>query len=744
MSEHSEILENLNTLVIKASKEAKFLYANTYWEELLGIPLQHIKQVPFYELIHPADIKATEEAFAAVLVHGQPVIGFRNRYRKSTGDYVWLEWTARLDSEGDVVASAIPCDEKVALEEHDKKASTLLRQSEGMAKVGHWSVEFESGELFWSDEIYRIHGVTKQNYTPTVDSAIAFYHPEDAPRVSQLVSEALTKQSEWEFTLRIIRADGEIRHVRSQAKISRNSSGEPTSVFGIFQDITEFIKLNRQIQKLSKVAQTPATGVVICNKQKEVEWVNQAFTKITGYSIDDVAGMNLARVLHGDKTDQNTVEKIRNGLAKDENIDVEIINYHKSGKPYWNNLIISPLVENGETTHYIGFQNDITEKKTREEELLNAQKVSLAGQMAASICHDFNNILSILGASVELISLKDKEGQYAKLLSKASNAVNRGQSITQKLLKTTKISSPSLEIFKLDDFLRQEASLYEDVIPSSIDLQVDCMADLYVECDKNAFADVALNLIINAHKAISASGKIAVKTRHERHFNALKTYTFCKPKVAEDYLVFSVSDSGKGIAQSELNNIFMPFYTLREDHSGHGLGLSSVAAFCDKHGCGITVESELDKGSTFSIWFPKAKEQKKKTKPRHAKPSTSLSGVRILFVDDERDLVALNKASLESQGAIVYDFCDPQEALSFAQSNADNIDIIVSDQTMRGGIQGNELIDLIKRVRSDIPAIIITGVSSASALSDCQYPILQKPVSATTLKHAITDNIGSV
>lgn len=243
----------------------------------------------------------------------------------------------------------------------------LLKQVNSVGKLGHWNVSFETKEVYWSNEIYIIHGVSPDEYKPDLETAISFYHPDDIARITQLVNNALVNEEGWSFTLRIIRPDGEIRFVRSLAEISRDMSGEPTSIFGVFQDVTEHEELNKQVELLSHVANTSNVGVVICNKDKQIVWVNSAFTQQSGYELDEVINSNPGHILQGPKTNKETVKKMSRDLAAGNDFSAEILNYNKNGNEYWNKLLISSVKDlAGNITHFIGIQNDITEQKASE------------------------------------------------------------------------------------------------------------------------------------------------------------------------------------------------------------------------------------------------------------------------------------------------------------------------------------------------------------------------------------------
>jgi diguanylate cyclase (GGDEF)-like protein/PAS domain S-box-containing protein len=250
------------------------------------------------------------------------------------------------------------------------KHKVLHEQVSSLGKIGHWSLNYHDNELFWSPEIYKIHGVTSDEYTPELETAINFYHPDDISVINRHVDNALNNEAPWSFSLRIVRPDGEIRFVRSLAEISRDPKGVPTSVFGVFQDITEYKELNEQVELLSHVANASNAAVIICDKDKKIIWINEAFTSQSGYELDEVAGKYPGEFLQGKDTNLGTMNKIRNSLDQGNDLSVEILNYHKKGSEFWVNLLLSSVKNvDGEVTNFVGIQNDITEQKLSAEKL---------------------------------------------------------------------------------------------------------------------------------------------------------------------------------------------------------------------------------------------------------------------------------------------------------------------------------------------------------------------------------------
>lgn len=370
----TRLLYGLNHLICAVNLRGQFIFLNDYWQEVLGWSNEEMVGKPFIEFIHPQDREQSSRVVDDIFKNKNKIIDFRNRYLTKSGDYRTLEWVARFVDEQLVAGAAKDITDKVELQARTEESHALLKQAEKMSRVGHWRVDLINHTLFWSDEVYRIHGLKKADYSPTLKSAIDFYHQQDKQKVRDYIQQAIDKGSNFEFSLRIVRPSGDVRNVISRGEIHQNKDNTPQSIFGVFQDITDRELLLSQHNLLSMVANTITTGVVITDPDKKVEWVNEAFTRMSEYALEDVRGKALGPILHGPGTDPQTINTIKQNLSAGKNVDVEILNYCKSGRAYWNHLLISPEYENGKIAHFVGLQHDITERKNAQTELLREEE----------------------------------------------------------------------------------------------------------------------------------------------------------------------------------------------------------------------------------------------------------------------------------------------------------------------------------------------------------------------------------
>ncbi len=293
--------------------------------------------------------------------------------RDGVNDYLLKDNLARL-------APAIERElENAAKRRKQKQAEKDLRFSEAslanaqrIAHVGNWDNDLKNNHLRLSEEIYRIFGISKEDFDGTLESLSSFFHPEDRQMVQAAIDAAIAKIAPLNLEHRIIRPDGEERFVCVIGEVIFDESGVPIHIIGTGQDITDRKKNEAEMRLMKSAIDSIAEGIVISDAQKPdnpIIYVNSAFEKLTGYNFEEIKGQN-CRFLQGAETNHQTVNEIREAIEQKTTFRGDILNYRKNGEPFWNELSISPVFdESGLLTNFVGAQQDISERKQAEETL---------------------------------------------------------------------------------------------------------------------------------------------------------------------------------------------------------------------------------------------------------------------------------------------------------------------------------------------------------------------------------------
>ncbi len=386
----------------------------------------------------------------------------------------------------------------------------------------------------------------------------------------------------------------------------------------------------------------------------------------------------------------------------------------------------------------IELRNEVGERARLEEQLRHAQKMEAVGRLAGGVAHDFNNLLTVIRMSIEALADGAAENADAReAITDARDATNRAADLTHDLLAFARKQTLDRKDVVVADILHGMERMVRRVMPASIKLEVDVADDAgQVLADKNQIEQVLLNLAINACDAMGDRGTLSVRA---------DTLSFSKDEAAErravpgSYVRLSVTDTGTGMDDKTRAAIFEPFFTTKEVGRGTGLGLAVAHGIVAQHGGQIEVESELGKGSTFTVLLPRASASMPDVVVEAAVPPKSRNGETVLLVEDEPAVRRAVQRTIERLGYRVLPASDGEDALRIAESLSE-IDLLLSDVVMPG-IDGPELASRLRARWPSLRVLFLTGYSSNRlARSDAVGPgdrVLQKPYQLAELASAM-------
>jgi signal transduction histidine kinase len=351
----------------------------------------------------------------------------------------------------------------------------------------------------------------------------------------------------------------------------------------------------------------------------------------------------------------------------------------------------------------------IVERKKAETQLRQAQKMEAMGTLAGGIAHDFNNILSSILGFTELAQMRVPENHEIQSdLAQILNAGNRAKDLVQQILTFSRKTDQELKPIQMRLVVLEALKLLRASIPTTIDIQQTVVSKSLIMGDPTQIHQVLMNLCTNAaHAMQEGNGKLSVglsDTEIDHGFAG--KHPEMKPG---PHIKLTVNDTGCGIPAEVLHRVFDPFFTTKTTGEGTGMGLSVVHGIVTSHRGAVTVYSEPNKGSTFTLFFPAIKEAQpiKKNNDTPIPKGTE----RILFVDDESTIVELSQRTLEALGYTVFTCSDSIKALEHVRRDPRAIDLVVTDMTMPR-MTGDALAREIMGIRPDLPVILCTGFSS--------------------------------
>jgi PAS domain S-box-containing protein len=515
---------------------------------------------------------------------------------------------------------------------------------------------------------------------------------------------------------------------------------------------TQIAEAQREIEKLSFVAKNAINGIAISNARGELEWVNEGFVRLSGYSQSEVIGKVPGHFLQGPETDPEAVETIRRSIQAQKPCEVDLINYNKVGKPYWVSLSISPnFDEAGNLVNFFAIQSDISERKRIQERLreLNANLESeknraeqlameansankAKSQFLANMSHELRTPLnSILGMTEGLLesihgNFNDKQRTALKVVEKSGNHLLE---LINDILDMAKIDAGglSLDVTRLVPGQLVDACLTivrPIAAKKCISLQTVVQPSIPpIMADERRIRQVILNLLSNAIKFTPDYGRVKLSVSAD--FESSERGT----------VVIEIADNGIGINEADKKRIFEPFVQLENElsrqHEGTGLGLALVRRIVELHGGTIEVESTLHIGTKFTLSlpmevapgsllqaYPEDPVARNDANPIEVgnRPTKS----RILYVEDNEANIATLGSYLEAHG---YELCVARhgtEALDLYQSSPP--DLILSDIQLPG-MSGYEIIGKIREIESiqdrHTPIIAVTAFAMPEDRDRC-------------------------
>ena len=455
-----------------------------------------------------------------------------------------------------------------------------------------------------------------------------------------------------------------------------SSDGTIDGYIIIVRDITEEEKLQYEKLKLSKVIENLSEAVMITDINGNIQYVNPAFEKMTGYKIHEVLGKN-PRILKSWKHDHNFYKNMWETILSGKIWEGELINKKKNGDFYYEYMTISPLFDSqGNITNFVAIKRDITEQKLFEAQMLQFQKLESIGSISSGIAHDFNNVLASIQAGVKVLKrrLTEVDQEIIKVLEIIKQSAERGADITRRLLNFVRREIGKFSAVDVNDLIQEIKTLITHSFPENIKIETFVDENVkFINVDYGQMVQAIMNLCINARDAMPNGGTLRIKVSNVKG-EVLKN-KFANVK-SEEYVVISVSDTGMGIPEEIRDKIFEPFFTTKPPEKGTGLGLPIVLKIIKTHDGFITYETEVGKWTTFYIYLPAVEKEVKKFEEVEVKEITPAT---ILIVEDDESLRYLLKEYLESRGYKVFATDDGYDAIEIYKMNIEKIDLVLID-----------------------------------------------------------------
>ncbi|MBX9616493.1 MAG: PAS domain-containing protein [Caulobacteraceae bacterium] len=752
--------ETATDIIARYQPDGTFLYVSPSAEAILGYRPDQMLGRRCAEFVHTGDHASMEAVLLACLRSGPGAPMPRLEYRaiRADGTIVWLEASPRAvwDETG-----------RTLLELHDhirdvtarKTAERVqfelvetLEMAEALAESGSWRLDIATGKLVWSDQVYRIHGKSRETFDPGLDDAIGCYHPDDRQAVQDSIAHAIRTGKPGGFQLRLIREDGEQRIVNSQFRPECDETGATTALFGVFQDVTDERRAQQKIEESEaryRLLADHASDIILTyGVDGRIRYVSPSVEAVSGVAPAALIGQPVTAMIHSEDVQRLTEafrELVRSGGATGR-VGLRYRGNLASGETRWFEARTTLIRDDaGRVVEFHDVVRDVTATKALEDELIAARDVAEAATRAkseflANMSHELRTpltgVIGFAGLLQASAALPDAERHYADRVATASEAL---LSVINDILDYSKLEADAISLdsraFDPAAMARGAAAIVEAQCGAKgLALRVETPDGLpaAIVGDEARLRQVTLNLLSNAVK-FTASGEIVLSVRR-----------------VNTRLRVTVTDSGIGIAAERIEALFERFAQADASttrlYGGTGLGLAISRRLVEVMGGEIGVESRLGEGSSFWFEIPLVVAEQG--------PST-ISGVhtalppdlKVLLADDtpaNRELVLLILTAIGIQPDPV---CDGAEALKAAARG--DYDLILMDVHMpvMDGLAATRAIRALPGPAAATPILALTASVLPEQIEACRRAGMDghvgKPIKVEALINAMASALNA-
>ncbi|MHB8772332.1 MAG: PAS domain S-box protein [Syntrophales bacterium] len=707
---YRHLVESAHDWIWEVDQNAVYTYASPHIRELLGYePAEVIGKTPF-DFMSAAEARRVRALFEAIAAERRPFRNLENINLHRDGFPVILETngTPIIDAGGSLRGYR-GMDRDIS---ERRKYLDMLHESEERYRL---LVELSPEAIVVHSEgtvVYINPAGANLFGAPAPEALLGkpvreFVHPDSWDRFAGRMRQILEKKEHVPpAELLYRRLDGRVFTGESWG-VPITFAGKPASLASI-RDVTDRKQAEEDRVRLASAIEQSGEIVVMTDRAGSIEYVNPAFSRITGYTAEDAVGKNLAMLKSGRQSEE-FYQEMWDTLTGGRTWRGHFVNRKKDGSLFEEEATISPVKNAaGEITHYVAVKRDVTEQLKIEKQLSQAQKMEAIGTMAGGIAHDFNNILGAISGYTELSLAKTPVDSRVKYyLEQIHTAGQRAINLVKQILEFSRQTEKERIPLSLTPLIKEAAKLLREIMPATIEIRLNLRAEAdTVLADATQIYQILMNLCTNAYQAMKEKGGVLEILLDGREIGEDPADEL-RGLSPGRYVALTVRDTGEGIDPVIVKRIFDPFFTTKKIGEGTGLGLSVVHGIVKSYGGKITVESRLGEGSSFHVYFPRIREVREES-PREAQRPSVGGQASIMLVDDEAMLASLTKEMLEDRGYAVAALTDSVAALETFRADPGRFDLVITDQTMPE-MTGLDFAASITAIRPDIPVILCTG-----------------------------------
>lgn len=631
-----------------------------------------------------------------------------------------------------------------------KRAESALRQSEGrFRRIAEtitevfWMADVDLARMIYISPGYeRIWGRSCESLYDNPRSFLDAIHPEDRKHVvAGLGAQAAGAPFEHEY--RIVRPGGEVRWIWDRGFPVADGAGRVTQYVGAAQDITERKAADAQVRLLARAIESTSEMVSVTDLDERLTFVNRAFLDTFGYAASEVLGATPALLKPSAEYNQLYADISRGTRAGGWQGELPV--RRQDGSRLIVSLMTSPIRDDaGHAVGYLGVARDITSRRALEEQLRQSQKMEAIGQLAGGVAHDFNNLLTAIHGYALLVrdSLQPTDQRHEDV-DQIRQAAERATALTRQLLAFSRRQILAPRVLRLGDIVRELTPMLCRLLGEAVDLKTLVSDQGFVKADTGQLEQVLMNLAVNAHDAMPNGGQLTIETVDvnvdggywQQHANL----------TPGPYVMLAVSDTGVGMDRQTQDRVFEPFFTTKPAGQGTGLGLATVHGIVNQSGGHIWLYSEVGRGTTFKLYFPRTADEPDVVTGEPSAPPPR-GNETILLVEDETAVREFARRILGTAGYTVFPIANPKEAIDFSRTSDHRIDVIVTDVVLPT-MNGKDLAEKLREHRPNCAVMFMSGYTDDAIVRHGVLEpgtwFLQKPFTAEALLTKVRDLLDS-
>ena len=482
----------------------------------------------------------------------------------------------------------------------------------------------------------------------------------------------------------------------------------------VFHDVTDRLRAERALRdseaRLAAAFAAIPDACAISNVESgQYVFVNEGFTRITGWSATDALGRNSADLkLWVDYGQRNAVIQ---RLVQQEDVDDFEATFRRRDGRLITGVIFGRVVKAGAASFIITLTRDVTAQRALERKVKEAERLDSVGRLAGGVAHDFNNLLTVIQGNLELaLNRLPVNHPLRPELETSMAASQQAAAVTRQLLAFGRKQTLRTRAVNLNAVLERMRDLLRRVLGEGIELSMRLSPNVGpAVLDEAQLEQVVLNLVLNARDAMPNGGRLAIATRE-----LAAAHDAANP--GRGLVRLTVEDNGTGMSPEVRERIFEPFFTTKEQGQGTGLGLASVYGIVQQSGARIEVETALGHGTTFHLDFERSAESASLANAPHAAGTAPNSASRprtVLVAEDEPSLGKLVRRILEDAGYVVLLASDAESAEALARAHGEPVDLLLTDVVMPK-ISGRTLADRLSSLYPGLRVLFMSGFTGDS------------------------------